>query len=111
MDETDSAELTRATLAIAESALAANDMLAIICMHLGNALPNQALAMRAQLRGVGASASMQPSQAFLELAKRLDAALDPQAEFRLLSVRRIDPVRSTPDELRARLRLIQGGLT
>ena len=102
-------ELAEAIAAIAEATSATQDMLGIICRHIASAHPTISSELSALLKGLQEGIDIEATPAFVAVATRLQRELsgDIDVPFHGLMKRIQKP--TSPEELRACLRLIRGG--
>jgi hypothetical protein len=102
-------QLALTLLKSVEAAIATDDMLAMLCIHFANASPGPALAFADSLKGIREFETFDKTSSFVALAKRMESALRGDMNLKFLSLTNPAPTPATPDELRVRLRVIQGG--
>lgn len=102
-------ELAKELCRTIEAAIATDDMLALLCGYFAQASPGPAAEFCASLKRIRESEAVDKTAAFVALSRRLEQALSGDLDLAYLSLRKQGPAPATPEELRARLRLIQGG--
>ena len=109
MNDEPLAELAHGLLKTVEAAVATDDVLALLCIHFAEASPGPAAELAQALKRMRETEGLDRTPSFVALARRMEQALTGDPGVKFLSLTKSSPMPATSQELRARLRLIQGG--
>jgi hypothetical protein len=110
VDEELLSELGQSLLYMTEATIAAEDMLALLCMHFAKASPGPAAELLTTVKKMRESELVERTQAFAALARRIEQALGGDHDLPFLSLKLPTARPASPEELRSRLRVIRGGV-
>ena len=99
-------ELEELLLKVLEIATANSDALALICLHL--AKTDQGGSLAQTLEGIAEDPTMEKSEAFRALSRRLLQALQGDLSVRLMSIQKSDLFESTNQALHSLLNRLKG---
>lgn len=111
MSEDEFNEFSYSLLKIAEGAVATSDLLAMLCIHFAASSPTQALSFASTIQGILESETIEKTEIFEAIAGRIVKALTGDQDLPFLSLKKSAPAPTNPEELRAHLRVILGGLS
>lgn len=109
MNEEILTDIAQGLIKTVEAAIATDDMLALLCIHFAQSSPDSASRLLGTLQKMREAEGIDKSSSFVVLAQRLEQALSGDQDLAFLSLKKPSPIPTTPEELRARLRVIQGG--
>ncbi len=102
-------DIAHGLLKTVEAAIATDDMLALLCIHFAQSSPDSASRLLGTLKKMREAEGIDKTSSFVVIARRLEQALSGDGDLPFLSLKQSSPIPTTPEELRACLRLIQGG--